>query len=936
MGAAAEARAALNGDSRRAVLLAAAGFLLLAVVMFPRAAAGTAAFFHYDTWMQNLTFRAWWFAQLKAGHFATWCPGMFAGYPLFAETQTGPLYPPVFALFLALPATLAFSWCVLLHFAFAGLGTFLLARRLGVGLAGAALAGVAFEVSGVLVTHVVHLNLLIGAAWLPWIAWLAWRSFDGRPAAALGLAIGVACLLLGAHPYATLMGLGLAGLVLALRAGANGRAWAGGAALLAVAVALGVGLAAVQVLPTRELLPATTRGEAVDWAFLTFGSWEPWRLPTLVAPDLFGTPVDGSFRAGPDWSHYAETCAYVGAGTLALAAAAVVLAPRAAAFPAIITALSFLLMLGKFTPVYRVLAWLPLLQSTRLPARFAIPFTLGLALLAGVGLDALGRERDAARRRRALAIGGGVLVALALWAWLAGGEVRNPGDLADGGQLWAARLAVIRENAAGVDRRLALVVVASLAALVPFLRSGRPPRMAAVAPVAVLALDLLTQGSSFNPLLDPAAITEAPPVVAALPATEPRARVFRQGVDEMWDRVEGAPRTDLFTPAWKGREKSYASGAWTLPPNSQLLYGVDSGEGFTSLLPLDWLDWMGLSRQPGATPRPDLTEAQADLLAIDAVISTGSGIAGEGWEARSLPGGVWVSLNEDPMPRARLATSWETLPRERLLETVRDPGYDPRRAVLVERPPPGLSPGRAAGPVDVPLVLREAGPDRREIDVPEASGGLVVLAERFDPDWRAHGPAGEELAVFRADGLFLAVVAPAEGGTVTLEHVPGSLRVGAVISGLAVLAAIGLFVAGRHRRMSLPAGAVPARVAVVSLALAAAIAGGSTLANTGDMRAERRASTLAASAVRAWSVEATAAWQAGAPAAAAELLRRIVKADPGDARAWHRLGLAEQAAGREAAAREAFGRALAIDPALEAARRALREAEPQLNPPPSP
>ena len=214
--------------TRKELLFAALGALAFAVAMFPRAAAGLGAFFFYDTWMQNLTFRAWWFEQLRDGHFATWCSGMFAGYPLFAETQTGPLYPPVFLLFSVLPPTLAFTWNVLLHFAAAGLGTYLLTRRLGAGPAGAALAAVAFEGSGFLVTHVVHLNLLIGATWLPWSLWLALRATDGvgasRPAT-FALAAVFGGLLLGAHPYATLMAFAATGLIVAFRAGVRPAAW---------------------------------------------------------------------------------------------------------------------------------------------------------------------------------------------------------------------------------------------------------------------------------------------------------------------------------------------------------------------------------------------------------------------------------------------------------------------------------------------------------------------------------------------------------------------------------------------------------------------------------------------------------------------------------------------------------------------------------------
>ncbi|MCA9752993.1 MAG: hypothetical protein KC591_12430, partial [Gemmatimonadetes bacterium] len=647
---------------RREIAFVFAVALAVAVALFPRALFGGATFFHYDTWLQNLTFRAWWFEQLRAGHFATWCPGMFAGYPLFAETQTGPLYPPVFVLFSLLPATLAFSWSVALHLVLGGAGAYLLARRFGAAPAAAALAGVAFESSGFLVTHVVHFNLLIGAAWMPWIPWLVTRTFDGSRAAPIALAAVLAGLLLGAHPYATLMALALAAWTFVHRAGRSPAAWTGGASAILAAGLLAVALAAVQVLPTREFLPQTTRGEAVSWDFLTFGSWEPWRIVTLVAPDRVGTPVDDTFWGGPDWSHFAETCAYVGTATLALAAVALVLVPSRATWPAILAAISFVLMLGRFTPAYRVLTWLPLFQSTRLPSRFALPFTLALAILAAIGLDALIRESDPRRRRRALLVGGILIVGLGALAWMAGAPPRSPGEMAGVGRMWSQRIATLSAQAAAVDARIVVTTIVSLLSLLPFAVRRRPGALLAAIPVVVVAIELISWGRTFNPVVPAPFVTDAPPAVAALPDVAPRPRIFRQGVDEMWERGPAGARTDLVTPGWRGHERTYESGAWTLPPNSQLLYDVDSGEGFTSLLPLDWLDWMGLARQPGATPRPDLSEAQADLLAIDAVVSTGSGIGGEGWETRALPGDVYLSRNLDPLPRVRLARSWRTQP----------------------------------------------------------------------------------------------------------------------------------------------------------------------------------------------------------------------------------------------------------------------------------
>ncbi len=903
-------------------------FPALALALFPAATLGGATFFFYDTGLQNLTFRAWWFEQLRAGHFATWCPGMFAGYPLFAETQTGPLYPPTFLLFSLLPATAAFSWSVALHFAFAGAGAYLLARRAGADRLAAVCAGVAFEGSGFLVTHVVHFNLLTGAAWAPWVGWLTLRAADGRVRDGLLLAGAFACLLLGAHPYATLMCALLAALLLAARAGASARRLAAAAAALALVLVLGAALAAVQLLPARELIARSPRAGAVDWSFLTFGSFGPWELPALVAPDLFGTPVDGTYWGGPDWSHFAETCVFAGAITVALAAAALVLRrDLATAAIAGTGALAFILMLGRFTPVYRVLAWVPVVQSTRLPARFAMLLALALAVLAGLGLDALRREPSVRRRRIACAAGGAVVLALAVAAFAASAPARAPDpELATAGRAWAEQLADITAGARESSARAWIAAAAALVALAPF-ALRRVPRVAGVLPVVVLALDLWSWGRAFNPVVPAAVLRTPPPAVAALPATEPRPRIFRQGLDEVWSRGPGIPRADFVTPAWRGNEASYATVAWALPPNSQLLFGVDSGEGFTSLPPRAWLEWMGLPDRPGAAPRPDLTEAQADLLSLDAVLSSGSGIGGDGWEVRALPGDLFLSRNADPLPRARWVSGWMVLPREELLARVRAKDHDPRAGTLLEQAPPGWPDTRDGGRADVPASARETGPGSWEVRAAREDDCILVLSESYDPGWRAFASDGTDLPVLRADGLFVAVAVPSQVQSITLRYLSSPLQIGTWVS---IIAACLLFIAagsraGRRVVPSLPAErrGVRAAVALGPVAAACTLAAVCAVADVGDVRAARAGASLGAAAARSWSAEALGALQAGAPDTAARLLRAATAADPGDPAHAYRLGLAEREAGRPAESRAAFVRALGIDPSFEPARRAL-------------
>ena len=940
MGSSTEPRPSLTFRGANVVPLLA--FPALATLLFPHALLGTRAFFHYDTWLQNLPFRAWWFEQLRAGHFATWCPGIFAGYPLFAETQTGPLYPPTFLLFSLLPATLAFSWSVWLHFVGAGIGVFLLARRFGLSIASACFAGVTYEASGFLVSHVVHFNLLTGAAWLPWTILAGMSASAGSARAVAAYAVCVACLLLGAHPYATIMALFASAACAVLFTPWRGRTLAVAAFSLGFAVVLGLAIAAVQVFPTREFLPHTSRGVAVAYEFLTFGSFPPWNFATLVVPDLFGTPVDGSYWAGPDWSHFAETCSYVGLLTIPLAVAAVVLrADRATLTFVLGASVSLLLMLGKYTPIYEGFTALPLLQSTRLPARFSLLFTLFTALLAGAGLDAF-RDAPAARRRRAIAGGLAALLLLGAAAWWLGGDARSPGgSLAEPGGSWPARLGEIATSAGAAWRRTALFLAITMLALVPMLTAKRLNSWSAIA-VLVVAIDLWSWGRHGNPTLPPDAITMPPPAVEALPATSPRPRVVRQGLDEIWTRGTGIPRVDLVTDSWRGNEASYTTGAWALPPNSQLLYGVDSVEGFTSLLPLQWLTWVGLHGAPGAVPRPDLTEAQADLLAVDAVLSSGSGIAGPGWEARELPGDLWLSRNADPMPRVRLANVWSTFEwgDPSVPERIGHPDYDPRRTVLLERTAPPLPDepsslvergGEREVRVDEPIPAAELGPGHWAIEAPRGSSGLVVLAESYDGGWTATNEAGGAIPIHRADGLFVGFFPPANGGRVIVRYAPASLPTGAVVSALGILLAIALATRGGSRGPTRDPDSIRVRpIAIVVVTIAVVCA--SALHLRDEWRGDLRDASLGAAAARTWTADAFGAFRAGEYDPAARFLYQAIEHAPHDASLAYRIGLVEKARGRPDEARRAFERCLTLNPESSEAQRELDELTVSTNP----
>ena len=54
-------------------------------------------------------------------------------------------------------------------------------------------------------------------------------------------------------------------------------------------VVLGMVLSAVQWVPSKELLDRSPRAGGLTWAELTYGSWSPELLPTLLVREAYGT-----------------------------------------------------------------------------------------------------------------------------------------------------------------------------------------------------------------------------------------------------------------------------------------------------------------------------------------------------------------------------------------------------------------------------------------------------------------------------------------------------------------------------------------------------------------------------------------------------------------------------------------------------------------------
>jgi hypothetical protein len=389
---------------------------LLPLLYFFPATRGQLVISPDDGIIQNIPFRAAVASQIHAGFVPLWNSSLFCGMPLLGAAQAGVLFPLNW-FFLVCPVPLATNLMMLSTYMVAALGAYLFARRSGSNVAGAGLTSLVWQASAFLVAQIGHTNIAQTAAVLPWLFWALeghGETGDRRRGAVLALLVALQCF--AGHQqtfaYSLVVAAAYALAMWRIRRAPN-YLWA----LLLIAV--GLALAAVQVIPTLELLRFSLRS-AASYDFFTSFSMPRRFVTTFFAPYVVGGGDGNLFRApyvGP--SFYAEYVGYVGLATVALAMLALIVKRDGRMiFWTIVALVGLLLALGRYAPFdfNRLIYAVPVLNLFRVPARHLMEVEFALAVLAGRGLTAMMTAPDRRRTARWVA---GVGVALFVLTFLA-------------------------------------------------------------------------------------------------------------------------------------------------------------------------------------------------------------------------------------------------------------------------------------------------------------------------------------------------------------------------------------------------------------------------------------------------------------------------------------------------------------------------------------
>lgn len=352
---------------------------------------------------------------LREGLLPLWTPHLFMGSPLLAEPQLGTYYPPNWLTLPLSNAPDAVELSVLLHLFWGALGVFVLFNHLfptrGVAWGGLA-ASITYMFSGNVLGHIEQVNQLQGLAWLGWLFWL-WHQALASPRKWLipfGMAWGV--LFFIGHTQTVFVagiGLGVYALVYAFAGTAQRpRLLITGIGIIALAGIIGMVLSIPQFYPTLELTGMSNRGG---------GGMTPHQATAFsLAPHYLGRALLPNY----DGLLYTEYIGYFGIVGILLALFALLSphesTPRHARWTwGAVALLGLVFALGRFNPLYLLLANFPPFNLFRVPARWLALLALGGAMLAGLGLQSL--ARGTVPRPRTLGILAGVISALAALAW---------------------------------------------------------------------------------------------------------------------------------------------------------------------------------------------------------------------------------------------------------------------------------------------------------------------------------------------------------------------------------------------------------------------------------------------------------------------------------------------------------------------------------------
>ena len=726
------------------------------------------------------------------GHIPQWNPYIFGGVPFSAVVGHGDIFYPTAWLRWFVPTDVGMTLGFFIHFIVAGSAMYALLRGLKLGWTAAVVAGVAYELSGIVASQMSpgHDGKLFVSSLAP-LAFLALlKAIRGGKLSGYGgfaLVIGLAILSPQVQmAYYLMVASGLWTLWLAFFDPArrtNRPGWQP-VAKAAGAVAIGIGIAALQVIPIlshKVYTPRGPGGPSLGWDYATAFAMPVEEIMTTILPQFNGM-LDGYWGQNFFKSH----TEYLGALVVVLAVLGIGAARKHGLLTGfgIIAGLFLLVSFGGHTPFYRLWYLMPMMSSVRAAGMAFFLVALPVCVWAGFGVDRLIRG-DVSQGSLLTALG--VLGGIALLG--ATGLLQGFATALVDPRNMEAAIANAGELRTGALRLLLVVLLGGgvLLAIQKRLLKGASAAVLLVVAVGGDNWSILHHFAKWHP---PASVTYADDELTTAMKQTPLP--FRN-YDPTGGGGQGANVYDMsMLMAFRvptlfgyfGMESKYfdellgGKGMWTNQLNQNLwdLYAVKY-----ITLNQDVPSIPGYHKVLGPVSFPHLTGRNRRV----------DGLAGYLYQRDSVA--QWV----------RVVPAAVKVPEDQIVPTIADARFPVSSFALYPDSSsvtagPAVHGLPAPTPVTAALTAWRPGAMRVKLSGSDTRTTYLMVAENWYPDWKATVD-GKPVSTHRADFALLSVVLPPGARDVTLTYDSTQYHQMMWVSWASVLIALGLIAAGRFR-----------------------------------------------------------------------------------------------------------------------------------------
>jgi hypothetical protein len=152
---------------------------------------------------------------------------------------------------------------------------------------------------------------------------------------------------------------------------------------------------------------------------------------------------------------------------------------------------------------------------------------------------------------------------------------------------------------------------------------------------------------------------------------------------------------------------------------------------------------------------------------------------------------VGSAVNSRYMPRAFIASGYEILAEDKIIERIKDSTFDYRNTVILQESVPGFTPDKRSDSSAGTALVEKYTPNGYVIKADLERPGFLVISDNYYPAWKA-SVNGTEQKIYRANYTIQAV--PLESGSHTVEIFYSSrlFNLGRSITFLCLLIILGL------------------------------------------------------------------------------------------------------------------------------------------------